>query len=183
MLSTLPLEEQVALLMRGVTFGDAQIHASMEAELRERLAASLRSGRPLTIYLGVDPTSSDLHLGHTVPLRKLRQFQDLGHQVIFLIGSFTGLIGDPSDKDAARPQQTPAQVRAHAATYVDQVWAVLDRDRTVVEYNDRWLAGLDFSQIITLASQFTVQQFLARDNFRQRLDQGTPSGCTSSFTP
>lgn len=172
MLSTLPLEEQVALLMRGVTFGDPQIHASMEAELRERLAASLRTGRPLTVYLGVDPTSSDLHLGHTVPLRKLRQFQDLGHQVIFLIGSFTGLIGDPSDKDAARPQQTPEQVRAHAATYVDQVWAVLDRDRTVVEYNDRWLAGLEFSQIITLASQFTVQQFLARDNFRQRLDQG-----------
>ncbi len=172
MLSSLPLEEQVATLMRGVTHGDAQITAAMEAELRERLGESLRSGVPLTVYLGVDPTSSDIHLGHTVPLRKLRQFQDLGHQVTFLIGTFTGLIGDPSDKDAARPQQTPEQARAHAATYVEQVWAVLDRERTTVVYNDEWLACLDFRELIALASEFTVQQFLARDNFRQRFAAG-----------
>ncbi len=172
MLSSLPLEEQVAVLMRGVTHGDPQITTAMEAELRERLRESLRTGVPLTVYLGVDPTSSDIHLGHTVPLRKLRQFQDLGHQVIFLIGTFTGLIGDPSDKDAARPQQTPEQARAHAATYVEQVWAVLDRERTTVVYNDEWLARLDFRELIALASEFTVQQFLARDNFRQRFAAG-----------
>jgi len=172
--SSLPLEEQVALLMRGVTHGDPQITRTMEAELRERLGESLRTGRPLTVYLGVDPTSSDLHLGHTVPLRKLRQFQDLGHTVIFLIGTFTGLIGDPSDKDAARRQQTPEEARAHAATYVDQVWTVLDRERTTVAYNDEWLSRLDFAEVVRLASQFTVQQFLARDNFRARHAAGDP---------
>ena len=174
MLSSIPLREQVALLMRGVTFGDPEISATMEAELRERLGEALAADAPLRVYLGVDPTSSDLHLGHTVPLRKLRQFQDLGHQVTFLIGSFTGLIGDPSDKDSARPQQTAEQVRAHAQTYVDQVWHVLDRERTIVEYNDRWLAELTFGELIDLASQFTVQQFLARDNFRQRFSEGHP---------
>lgn len=174
MLSSIPLDEQVALLMRGVTYGDAGIVDTMRAELRERLREALEAGRPLRVYLGVDPTSSDLHLGHTVPLRKLRQFQDLGHRVIFLIGSFTSLIGDPSDKDAARAQQTPEQARAHAQTYVEQVWRVLDRERTTVEYNDRWLAGLSFADVIDLAGQFTVQQFLTRNNFSQRFAEGSP---------
>ena len=174
MRSTLPLDEQVALLMRGVTYGDPQTEATMTAELRQRLAESLETGRPLRVYLGVDPTSTDLHLGHTVPLRKLRQFQDLGHEVIFLIGSFTALIGDPSDKDSARTQQTPEQVEANARTYVEQVYRVLDRDRTIIEYNHRWLASLDFSQLIELGSHFTVQQFLARDNFARRHAKGDP---------
>lgn len=175
-MATLPstLEEQVALLMRGVEFGDTRIRQQMQQELAERLAESARTGVPLRVYLGVDPTSSDLHLGHTVPLRKLRQFQDLGHQVIFLIGSFTALIGDPSDKDRARPQQTRAQVEAHARTYVAQVYKVLDAERTIVEYNDRWLAPLTFAQLIDLASHFTVQQFLSRDNFSQRFVNKDP---------
>lgn len=169
------IDEQVALLMRGVTYGDdLTIRETMERELRERLADAAADGRPLRVYLGVDPTSTDLHLGHTVPLRKLRQFQDLGHQVIFLIGSFTALIGDPSDKTAARTQQTPEQVRAHAATYVEQVWRVLDPERAIVEYNDRWLAPITFADLIGLASHFTVQQFLARESFRQRVDRGDP---------
>lgn len=174
MRSSNPLDDQMALLMRGVTYGDPQIRRTMAAELRERLETSIRSDTPLRIYLGVDPTSTDLHLGHTVPLRKLRQFQDLGHEVVFLIGSFTALIGDPSDKDSARPQQTQEQVRANAQTYVDQVYKVLDPDRTVIEYNDTWLAPLTFEQLIHLASHFTVQQFLARDNFSQRFGKGDP---------
>jgi tyrosyl-tRNA synthetase len=173
-LFTLPLEEQLSLLMRGVEYGDAHIREIMQRELGERLAEAQRTATPLRIYLGVDPTSSDLHLGHTVPLRKLRQFQDLGHQVIFLIGSFTALIGDSSDKDKVRPQQTAAQVREHARTYVEQVYRVLDRERTLVEYNDAWLAPLTFADLIGLASHFTVQQFLARDNFAKRFAASDP---------
>jgi len=173
-MSPLSLDDQMALLMRGVTFGDDQIHAVMARELRERLAESAASGKPLRVYLGVDPTSSDLHLGHTVPLRKLRQFQELGHQVIFLIGSFTALIGDPSDKDKARPQQSREQVAYHARTYVAQVYKILDPERTIIEYNDQWLAPLNFEQLIGLASHFTVQQFLTRDNFAERFAKGDP---------
>jgi tyrosyl-tRNA synthetase len=171
---TLPLEQQVALLMRGAEFGDAHTHEIMQQELAERLSESAQTGVPLRVYLGVDPTSSDLHLGHTVPLRKLRQFQDLGHQVIFLVGSFTALIGDPSDKDKGRPRQTPDQVRAHARTYVEQVYRILDPHNTIIEYNDRWLAPLTFADLIEVASPFTVQQFLARDNFSKRFAAGDP---------
>jgi len=174
MLSQRPLDEQMALLMRGVSFGDPTTHQAMERELRQRLQEALAADRPLRIYLGVDPTSSDIHLGHTVPLTKLRQFQDLGHEVIFLIGSFTALIGDPSDKDKARPQQSRDQVRANAKTYVAQVHKVLDLQRTRIEYNDRWLAPLTFADLIGIASRFTVQQFLTRDNFAGRFAKGDP---------
>ena len=177
------LDDRLSLLMQGVDLGDDRTRDAMAAELRERLAESDRTGRPLRVYLGVDPTSSDLHLGHTVPLRKLRQFQDLGHEVVFLVGSFTALIGDPSEKSKARPQQTAEQVRAHARTYVEQVHRLLDPERTVIDYNDRWLAPLTFAELIDLASHFTVQQFLTRDNFAKRLaTREVPSGCTSSFT-
>ena len=173
-LSQLPLDEQMALLIRGVVYGDPRIRVVMERELRERLERALSEDKPLRVYLGVDPTSSDLHLGHTVPLRKLRQFQQLGHEVIFLIGSFTALIGDPSDKDGVRAQQMPEQVKAHARTYVDQVHKILDPERTIVDFNDRWLARLTFEELIKLGSSFTVQQFLARDNFAARLEAGDP---------
>lgn len=168
------LDEQMAFLMRGVVFGDPQTRQAMARELRERLAESAKTGKPLRVYLGVDPTSSDLHLGHTVPLRKLRQFQELGHQVIFLIGSFTALIGDPSDKDKSRPQQTREQVETHARIYIDQVYKILDPQKTIIECNDRWLAPLTFEELIKLASSFTVQQFLVRDNFGKRYDAGDP---------
>jgi tyrosyl-tRNA synthetase len=164
----------MALLMQGVVYGDPHVRATMAQELRARLRASIEGGEPLRVYLGVDPTSSDLHLGHTVPLRKLRQFQDLGHTVIFLIGSFTALVGDPSDKDKARPRQTPEQVEAHARTYVEQVFKILDRERTVIDYNHRWLAPLTFAELIELSSHFTVQQFLTRENFQQRFQAGDP---------
>jgi tyrosyl-tRNA synthetase len=169
-----PVDEQMAILMRGVEFGDTVIRASMEVELRERLSDSLRDDRPLRVYCGFDPTASDLHLGHTVPMRKLAQFQELNHEVVFLIGSFTALIGDPSDKTAARRQLTDDEVREHARTFTDQAWKVLDPAQTLVLYNGDWLSQLTFKDVISLASNFTVQQFLVRENFALRFDKGDP---------
>jgi len=165
-----PVDEQMAILMRGVDFGDEQIKEVMERELRERLA----EGRPLRVYCGYDPTAPDLHLGHTVTIRKLAQFQALGHEVVFLIGTGTGLIGDPSDKDSTRPQRTPEELQALAKTYTDQVWKILDPQKTIVRYNSEWLSKLTLEDIIKLASNFTVQQFLARDNFSKRYAKGDP---------
>ncbi len=169
-----PVAEQMVILMRGVEFGDEQTRANMEKELRDRLEESRREGRPLRVYCGFDPTSSDLHLGHTVPLRKLRQFQDLGHEVIFLIGTFTGTIGDPSDKESARTQQSLAEALEKAQGFTKQALRMLDSDRTIVDYNHKWLGELDFGDVIGLASNFTVQQFLARDNFSKRHASGEP---------
>ncbi len=168
------VDDQLAILMRGAEYGDDQIKESMENELRERLITSERSGVPLRVYCGYDPTSPDLHLGHTVTMRKLRQFQDLGHHVIFVIGSFTALVGDPSDKDAARPRLTTEQVMANAETYTQQAFIVLDPERTEVVYNHEWLAGISMEEFTEMASRFTVQQFLARDNFSKRYESGTP---------
>lgn len=168
----LPVDQQLTILMRGVDFGDRQTYENMKSELRQRLTESVETGRPLRIYCGYDPTSPDLHLGHTVTMRKLRQFQELGHEVTFLIGNFTGLIGDPSDKDSARPQQTDAEVMEKARTYTDQAFRVLDKERTQVRYNAEWLSELSFKDVIHLASNFTVQQFLARDKFSQRHEKG-----------
>jgi tyrosyl-tRNA synthetase len=168
-MATFPaVDEQMSILMRGVDFGDELTYKNMERELRERLAASYASGKPLKVYCGFDPSSPDLHLGHTIPIRKLRQFQELGHEVTFLIGTFTGLIGDPSDKESVRKQQTLQEALAKAETYADQVYRILDRETTVVRYNHSWLGELDFSDVIRLAGNFTVQQFLTRENFAKR---------------
>ncbi|MGQ9625410.1 MAG: tyrosine--tRNA ligase [Anaerolineae bacterium] len=166
----LSVEEQMAILMRGVDYGDEQIRATMEAELRELLA----EGRPLRVYLGVDPSAPDLHLGHTVPIRKLRQFQELGHDVTFLIGNFTGLVGDPSDKDRRRPMLTSEQLAANARTYTEQAFKILDPEKTIIRYNAEWLAPLSFADVIKLASHFTVAQFLERENFAKRYAKGDP---------
>jgi tyrosyl-tRNA synthetase len=166
----LPIDEQMRLLMRGVEYGDDHVRASMEEELRERL----REGRPLRVYLGVDPSAPDLTLGHTVPMVKLRQFQDLGHETVFLIGNFTGLVGDPSDKDSRRPILTPEELEANGRTYAEQAFKVLDPERTTIEYNATWLSKLTFADLIKLASSFTVGQFLQRDNFAQRRERGDP---------
>lgn len=168
----LPIDEQLTILMRGVDFGDAQTYKSMEAELRQRLTESVETRKPLTVYCGFDPTGSDLTLGHTVPMRKLRQFQDLGHDVTFLIGTFTALIGDPSDKESARAQQSEAEVAEKARTFTEQAFKILDPARTTVKYNADWLAPLSFKDVIALASHFTVQQFLTRDNFSKRFAEG-----------
>jgi tyrosyl-tRNA synthetase len=166
----LPVDEQMRLLTRGVEYGDEQIRAAMEQELRERLA----EGRPLRVYLGVDPSAPDLTLGHTVPMYKLRQFQDLGHETVFLIGNFTGLVGDPSDKDTRRPILTPEELEANARTYTEQAFKILDPERTIIDYNANWLGKLTFADLIQIASNFTVGQFLQRENFALRRDRGDP---------
>ncbi len=169
-----PVAEQMQILMRGVDFGDVQTRENMEKELRARLERASTTGKPLRVYCGFDPTGSELHLGHTVPLRKLRQFQELGHEVIFLIGSFTGTIGDPSDKEAARQQQTLVAALEKARTFTEQAWRILDRQTTLIEYNHKWLGELNFGDVIDLASNFTVQQFLVRENFSNRYGKGDP---------
>ena len=171
-MSTPTIDEQMAVLTRGAEFGDEQTKEHMEEELRERLIESEKTGQPLRIYCGYDPTAPDIHLGHTVTMRKLQQFQELGHQAIFLIGTFTGLIGDPSDKDAARPRLTMEQVRKNADTYIQQAYRILNPEQTEVRYNDEWLADLTFQDVIELASHFTVQQFLTREKFVLRREKG-----------
>ena len=164
------LDEQVALLMQGTEYGDETLKENMTRELRERLA----EGRPLRVYCGYDPTSTDLHLGHTITMRKLRQFQELGHEVTFLIGSYTALVGDPSDKNKARPILTQEQVAEYSKTYAEQAFRVLDQNRTKVRYNGEWLSELSLLDMIRLGQNFTVQQFLVRDNFARRLEAGEP---------
>jgi len=168
------LDAQLAILFRGVDYGDAELAAAMRRELAERLTEAAAARRPLRVYVGVDPTGTDLTLGHTVPLRKLRQFQELGHDAIFVVGTFTARIGDPSDKAVARRRLTEAEVKAFAERFVTQAHRVLDPEATEIRYNGDWLAGLDFADLIDLASNFTVGQFLQRDNFRQRFGRGDP---------
>jgi tyrosyl-tRNA synthetase len=168
------IDEQVDILMSGAEYGDPQTKETMRRELRERLVQAEREGRPLRVYCGYDPRTADLHLGHTITMRKLRQFQEFGHDVTFLVGTFTSLIGDPSDKDKAREQLTREQVDENARTYAEQAFKILDPQLTRVRRNDEWLSTLDFADIIRLASNFTVQQFLIRENFAKRLDAGQP---------
>lgn len=168
------IEEQVATLMQGTDYGDEQLKAAMQKELSERLLLAEKEKRPLRVYAGFDPRTTDLHVGHTIPMGKLRQFQDMGHDVVFVIGTYTSLIGDPSDKDKLRPQLTPEQVEENARSYAEQAFRVLDKDKTEVKYNAEWLAPLTFAEIIKLSSNFTIQQFLTRENFRKRWDDGDP---------
>jgi tyrosyl-tRNA synthetase len=168
------IDEQVALLMQGAEYGDEELKKSMTAELRNRLIEAEKDHRPLRVYCGYDPTSTDLHLGHTISMRKLRQFQDLGHDVTFLIGSYTALVGDPSDKNKARPILTQEQVAKNAETYAEQAFRVLDREKTKIRYNGEWLSKLTLLDLIRLGQNFTVQQFLVRENFAKRLEAGEP---------
>ena len=144
------------------------------AELEARLRSALKESRPLRIKYGADPSAPDIHLGHTVPLGKLRQFQDLGHLVVFIIGDFTALVGDPSGRSKTRRRLTPEEVKENALTYQEQVFKILDRDRTEVVYNSHWLSELRFPQIVDLASRATVAQLLEREDFAQRYRQGKP---------
>ncbi len=168
------IDEQVAYLMQGTEYGDEALQQAMAEELRQRLLEAQRENRPLRVYCGFDPRTSDLHLGHTVPMRKLRQFQELGHEVTFLVGNYTSLIGDPSDKDILRPQLTPEQVQHNAQTYAEQAFKVLDKDKTLIRYNAEWLSKLTFTELIHLAANFTVQQFISRENFKLRWEKGDP---------
>ncbi|HEX7973261.1 MAG TPA: tyrosine--tRNA ligase [Anaerolineales bacterium] len=169
---SMTIDQQVAYLMQGTEYGDEALKQAMTDELRQRLLDAEREHRPLRVYCGFDPRTSDLHLGHTVPMRKLRQFQELGHDVIFLVGNYTSLIGDPSDKDKLRPQLTPEEVAHNSRTYAEQAYKVMDREKTQVRYNAEWLSELSFAELIKLASNFTLQQFLTRENFKLRWEHG-----------
>jgi tyrosyl-tRNA synthetase len=173
-MAKLPIDDQVALLMQGTEYGDEELKKNMANELRQRLMEANREHRPLRIYCGFDPVTSDLHLGHTVPMRKMRQFQELGHEVTFVVGSFTSLIGDPSDKDKLRPRLTQLEVEHNARTYAEQAYKILDRNKTKIRFNSEWLSELTFAELIELASNFTIQQFITRENFRKRWDNGDP---------
>ncbi|HZY45334.1 MAG TPA: tyrosine--tRNA ligase, partial [Anaerolineae bacterium] len=168
------IDEQVALLMQGTEYGDVQLKQNMARDLKERLLEAQKEKRPLRVYCGFDPRTSDLHLGHTIPMRKLRQFQELGHEVTFLVGNYTSLIGDPSDKDKLRPQLTSDEVAQNARTYAEQSYKILDRTKTRVRYNAEWLSELSFADLIKIASNFTVQQFLQRENFKLRVERNDP---------
>ena len=162
------IEQQLQHLRKGAS------EIIREEELTEKLAESLRTGKPLLIKAGFDPTAPDLHLGHTVPLRKLKAFQELGHTVIFVIGDFTARIGDPSGRSATRPALTAEQVAANAETYKAQVFKILDADKTRVEFNSRWLSTLTSADMVRLCSHYTVARLLERDDFSNRYAKGIP---------
>src|ERR1035437_4955718 len=138
------VDKQVSIYMQGADFGDSQIKEAMSKELRQRLIDAETEGRPLRVYCGYDVTAPDIHLGHTITMRKLRQFQEFGHHVTFLVGTFTSLIGDPSDRDQARSMVVPEQVKRNAQTYAEQAFRILDPKTTSVRYNDEWLGNLTF---------------------------------------
>ena len=163
-----PVDEQMDLLEKGA----AEI--IRVSDLRERLEKSRATGRPLRVKAGFDPTAPDLHLGHTVLMRKLKHFQDLGHTVIFLIGDFTSLIGDPTGRSVTRKPLTSEQIAENAKTYTEQVFRILDRDKTEVRFNSEWLGKLGFEGIIRLAAQFTVSQMLEREDFHKRFQDEKP---------
>jgi tyrosyl-tRNA synthetase len=157
-------EEQFAEIQRGTS----------EILLESELLTRLKRGKPLRIKAGFDPTAPDLHLGHTVLINKMRRFQDFGHEVTFLIGDFTGLIGDPSGRNATRPPLTPADVEANAATYKEQIFKILDPEKTRIDFNSRWMNQMGSSGLIQLAARHTVARMLERDDFSKRYKGGQP---------
>ncbi len=165
---TTTIQQQMQILTKGC------VDVVPEKALEKKLLRSAESGEPLTIKVGFDPSAPDLHLGHTVIIRKMRHFQQLGHRVIFLIGDFTGLIGDPTGKNATRPQLTQDEIEANAATYRRQIFKLLDPETTVVDFNSKWLGQLGSAEWIRLAAKVTVAQMLERDDFRKRYEAQKP---------
>ncbi|MDD5560426.1 tyrosine--tRNA ligase [Candidatus Methylomirabilis sp.] len=169
--------EQLCALRHGV------VEIVSEEELLGKLERSLRTGVPLRVKLGADPSAPDLHLGHTVVLRKLRQFQDLGHQVIFLIGDFTGMIGDPTGRSETRKPLSVEEIQANATTYKKQIFRILDQSRTEIRFNSEWLNQMGFTDVIRLAAQYTVARLLERDDFQKRYREGRPIGVHEFLYP
>ena len=163
-----PVEEQLAYIKKGA----AEI--IRESDLRERLENSYKTGKPLRVKAGFDPTAPDLHLGHTVLIRKLKHFQDMGHTVIFLIGDFTGMIGDPTGRSVTRPPLTREEIDRNAETYKAQVFKILDPQKTVVDFNTRWFSKFTVEDFIRLAARFTVSQLLEREDFHRRFEEEKP---------
>ena len=171
------VDEQMKIIKKGV------LDMMREEELREKLKLSVEQNKPLTIKLGLDPSAPDIHLGHTVVLRKIKQMQDLGHKAIIIIGDFTGRIGDPTGKSKTRKPLTDEQVKENAATYMEQIFKVLDREKTEVRFNSEWLSKLNFEQVIALASTTTVARLLERDDFQNRYKNQEPIGVHEFFYP
>lgn len=169
--------EQLEVIKRGVA------ELIPEEELKNKLFKSIKENRPLKVKLGLDPTAPDIHLGHTVVLNKLRQFQDFGHEVHLIIGDFTGRIGDPSGKSETRKQLTEDQVQINAATYQEQIFKVLDPEKTVVHFNSEWLSKLNLEGVLTLAAKYTVARMLERDDFDNRYKEGLPIGVHEFLYP
>src|SRR5438128_9277302 len=163
-----PVEEQLAYLKKGSS------EIIRETELRAKLEKSRATGKPLRVKLGLDPTAPDLHLGHTVVLRKLKHFQDLGHTVIFLIGDFTGMIGDPTGRSVTRPPLTREEIEKNAETYKAQVFKILDAKKTVIDFNSRWFGKFSAEDFVRLASKYTVSQMLEREDFHKRFHEERP---------
>src|SRR6187200_645560 len=156
------IDEQLSFLKKGT------VDVIREEDLKAKLERSAKTGKPLRVKLGLDPTAPDIHIGHTVVIRKLRAFQDLGHTAIFLIGDFTGMIGDPSGKNATRPPLSREEVQANAATYTDQVFKILDRGVTEVVFNSAWMDRMNAADLVRLAAKHTVARMLERDDFAKR---------------
>ncbi len=172
-----PLEEQLQVIARGT------VDLLPLEELKMKLERSIKTGKPLRIKQGFDPTAPDIHLGHTVGLRKLKQFQDLGHQVVVIIGDYTGMVGDPSEKNATRPRLTHEQVMKNAKTYEKQFFKILDPDKTEVRYNGEWFSRMTFAEVMELASKFTVARMLERDDFAKRFANNQPISIHELFYP
>ena len=168
MMTSMTIDEQLTYLTKGC------VDVVRETDLRKRLEQSAESGQPLTVKVGFDPTAPDLHLGHTVLIRKMKHFQELGHRVIFLIGDFTGLIGDPTGRSKTRPALSSAEIEENAETYKRQVFKLLDPDKTVVDFNSSWLSGLGSDGWVRLAARYNVAQMLERRDFRKRYETGQP---------
>ena len=163
-----PVEEQFAYLKKGAA------EVIREDELKSKLAESLKTGNPLRVYLGVDPTAPDLHLGHTVVLRKLKHFQDMGHTAVFLIGDFSAMIGDPTGQSETRPPLTREQVDANAKTYLAQAFKVLDEKKTEMRRNSEWLGDFMSHKLMDTLKRHTIQQVLEREDFKARIKAGSP---------
>ena len=171
------IDEQMRIIMKGV---DDLID---EKELREKLIKSEKEGKPMIVKLGLDPSAPDIHLGHTVVVRKMKQLQDLGHQIVIIIGDFTGKIGDPTGKSKARKALTTEQVLANAKTYEEQIFKVLDKEKTIVRFNSEWLAKLNFEDVIKLAATITVARMLEREDFKKRYEGQMPISVHEFFYP
>src|SRR5437667_7850733 len=165
---TIPIEQQLERIRRGA------VEIIREEELAEKLKRAQKTGKPLRVKAGFDPTAPDIHIGHTVLIRKMRHFQQLGHTVIFLIGDFTGMIGDPSGRSATRPALTREQIDQNAETYKKQIFKLLDRERTEIRFNNEWFSKFSAHDFVRLAGKATVAQLLERDDFRKRFQAKEP---------
>jgi tyrosyl-tRNA synthetase len=177
----MPLKKEVEQQFEYIQKGSTEI--ILEQDLKNKIERSLKENKPLKVKAGFDPTAPDIHLGHVVLLRKMKHFQDLGHDVIFLIGDFTGLIGDPSGRSKTRPPMTRKEINRNAETYKEQVFKILDPDKTIIDFNSRWLGSFSSFDVIKLTAKYTVARILERDDFAKRMEKNQPISCHEILYP